>query len=95
MRDLIERMAKAAFDRMQGNLHATPEFPLGIQRMVWEDEPEELREEWRQSIRAALTEARKPTEDMVRAGLEESSTIYEYPHPRCAWPAMIDKALEP
>ncbi len=54
MSDLIERMAKAAFDRMQGNLRPSPEHPLGIPRMHWEDEAEVLRDEWRESIRAAL-----------------------------------------
>lgn len=94
MSDLIDRMAKAAFDCMQGNYAVSTAAPLGLTRMVWEDEAEVLRDEWRKSIRAALVEARDAPAEVLEVG---ASFFYDsnVKEAGIGWCAMIDKALEP
>lgn len=101
MSELIERMARAAYEAQRARFNPTvtegPEYEL----QPWEDEPEALRSDWRQFMRDGLVEAREPTERMLEAarkaplppGEPDSLSARWDLVNRAHWKAMIDAEL--
>lgn len=101
MSDLIERMAKAAYTKNL-ELYAADLLTIPVERrppiISWDDEVEPLRANWRQYIRAALTEARGFGQQIQNASTHDDD-VYLGGHLDAhsfatVWEAGIDKALE-
>lgn len=98
MSDIIDRMARAAYERNRSTIPEDKRPP------AWEDETDHLREHWRANQRAGLAAAREPDEAMMEAGGSAKVRVdlghgrwEDRPLGRGAvrgWQAMIDEVLK-
>lgn len=90
MSEMIERVARAAYDKMVRCSGSNPDEELNR----WDNQLAALREDWRAAMIAAIQAMGEPTEAMVDAGGDTPMVDGDGHDPKEVWRAMIDEALK-
>lgn len=86
--NMVEKVARATYSK----------FMEGVEGLEpsWDELPEYHQWRLKEATKAAIEAMREPTEEMMKAGVNQDSTIDSEAHAPCVrhWEAMIDAALK-